>query len=68
MSGYVQRAKKEWSLKMKEMQVDYLQGYYYGRPLPEQECLRYIRTFQEKAQNDRQQAAVSGETQKEAGR
>ena len=43
-------------------------GYYYGRPLPEQECLRYIRTFEEKAQNDRQQAAVSGETQKEAGR
>ena len=39
-----------------------------GRPLPEQECLRYIRTFQEKVQNDRQQAAVPGEKQREAGR
>ena len=23
---------KEWLLKMKEMKVDYLQGYYFGRP------------------------------------
>ena len=50
------------------MKVKYIQGYYYGRPLPEQECLRYIRTFQEKAQNDRQQAAVPEETQLKAGR
>ena len=59
---------REQSEAMEQLGVECIQGYYYGRPLPEQECLRYIRTFQEKAQNDRQQAAVSGETQKEAGR
>ena len=42
MSGYVQRAlkKKEWSLKMKEMQVDYLQGYYYGRPCEKEQFIQ----------------------------
>lgn len=59
---------REQSEAMEQLGVECIQGYYYGRPLPEQECLRYIRTFQEKAQNDRQQAAVSGEKQREAGR
>ena len=59
---------REQSEAMEQLGVECIQGYYYGRPLPEQECLRYIRTFQEKAQNDRQQAAVPGETQREAGR
>ena len=26
--------KKEWCQKMNEMQVDYLQGYLIGKPLP----------------------------------
>jgi len=59
---------REQSEAMEQLGVECIQGYYYGRPLPEQECLRYIRTFQEKAQNDRQQAAVPGEKQREAGR
>lgn len=32
--------KKEWSLKMKEMQVDYLQGYYYGRPCEKEQFIQ----------------------------
>lgn len=31
--------------EMERLGVDYIQGYYYGRPLPEMECLRYIRSF-----------------------
>ena len=44
---------REQSEAMEQLGVECIQGYYYGRPLQEQECLRYIRTFQEKAQNDR---------------
>lgn len=36
---------KEQSETMERLGVDYIQGYYYGRPLPEKECLRYIRNF-----------------------
>ncbi len=36
---------KEQSEAMERLGVDYIQGYYYGRPMPEQECLRYIRNF-----------------------
>ncbi len=31
---------KEWLLKMKEMKVDYLQGYYLGRPCGKKQFLR----------------------------
>lgn len=33
------------SKAMEQLGVDYIQGYYYGKPLPEKECLRYIRNF-----------------------
>lgn len=36
---------KEQSDAMECLGVGYIQGYYYGRPLPEEECLRYIRNF-----------------------
>lgn len=29
--------------EMERLGVDYIQGYYYGRPMPEMECLRFIR-------------------------
>ena len=31
---------KEWLLKMKEMKVDYLQGYYFGRPCGKEQFLQ----------------------------
>lgn len=34
---------REQSEEMERLGVDYIQGYYYGKPLPEAECLRYIR-------------------------
>lgn len=34
---------QEQSDMMEELGVDYIQGYFYGKPLPEAECLRYIR-------------------------
>ena len=37
--------KLEQSEEMERLGVEYIQGYYYGRPLPEMECLRYIRNF-----------------------
>jgi EAL domain-containing protein (putative c-di-GMP-specific phosphodiesterase class I)/GGDEF domain-containing protein len=36
---------QEQSDEMARLGADYIQGYYYGRPLPEKECLRYIRSF-----------------------
>lgn len=36
---------KEQSDEMERLGVDYIQGYYYGRPMPEEDCLRYIRSF-----------------------
>lgn len=42
---------KEQSEMVESLGVDYIQGYYYGRPLPEQECLRYIRGFQSVPEN-----------------
>lgn len=30
---------------MEGLGVEYIQGYYYGKPLQEKECLRYIRKF-----------------------
>lgn len=36
---------EEQSREMERLGVDYVQGYYYGRPLPENECLRYVRKF-----------------------
>ena len=32
--------KKEWCQKMKEMQVDYLQGYFYGRPCEKEQFIQ----------------------------
>ena len=32
--------KKEWCQKMNEMQVDYLQGYYYGRPCAREQFIK----------------------------
>lgn len=37
--------KKEQSELMERFGVECIQGYYYGKPLPEKECLRYIRRF-----------------------
>ena len=37
--------KIEQSEEMERLGVEYIQGYYYGKPLPESECLRYIRNF-----------------------
>ena len=37
--------KLEQSEEMERLGVEYIQGYYYGKPLPEMECLRYIRNF-----------------------
>lgn len=34
---------QEQSDMMEQLGVDYIQGYFYGKPLPEAECLRYIR-------------------------
>lgn len=34
---------KEQSEEMERLGVDYIQGYFYGKPMPEAECLRYIR-------------------------
>ena len=31
---------REWLLKMKEMKVDYLQGYYFGRPCGKEQFLQ----------------------------
>lgn len=36
---------KEQSEEMQRLGVDYIQGYYYGKPLPQKECLRHIRRF-----------------------
>lgn len=36
---------KEQSEQMERLGVEYIQGYYYGKPLPQKECLRYIRRF-----------------------
>ncbi len=36
---------KEQAKRMEELGVDFIQGYYYGRPMPEGEVLRYIRQF-----------------------
>ena len=35
--------KKEQSDALETLGVDMIQGYYYGKPMPETECLRYIR-------------------------
>lgn len=32
--------------EMERLGVDYIQGYYYGRPMPEMDCLRFIRKSQ----------------------
>lgn len=37
--------KLEESEAMERLGVEYIQGYYYGKPLAEKECLRYIRNF-----------------------
>lgn len=37
--------KLEQSQEMERLGVEYIQGYFYGKPLPEMECLRYIRQF-----------------------
>lgn len=41
---------KEQSDELERLGVDYIQGYYYGRPLSEMECLRYIRSFHAEAE------------------
>lgn len=35
----------EQSEEMERLGIDFIQGYYYGKPMPEIECLRYIRSF-----------------------
>ena len=35
---------EEQSRVMEALGVDYIQGYYYGKPMPEDECLRHIRS------------------------
>ena len=35
--------KKDQSDALETLGVDMIQGYYYGKPMPETECLRYIR-------------------------
>lgn len=35
----------EQSEAMERLGVEYIQGYYYGKPMPEKECLRHIRQF-----------------------
>ncbi len=37
--------KKEWCQKMKEMQVDYLQGYLYGRPCAKEQFIQQVFSF-----------------------
>lgn len=36
---------KEQSKVLEALGVNYIQGYYYGKPMPEKECLVYIRKF-----------------------
>lgn len=36
---------REQSEEMERLQVDCIQGYYYGKPMPEMDCLRYIRNL-----------------------
>ena len=43
---------KEQSDAMEVLGVNYIQGYYYGRPMPEKECLIYIRRFYDEREND----------------
>lgn len=43
--------KIEQSQIMEKLGVDYIQGYYYGKPMPEQECLRHVRQFNAAAEN-----------------
>lgn len=40
--------KKEWCQKMKEMQVDYLQGYFYGRPCAKEQFIQQVVSFHRK--------------------
>ena len=40
--------KKEWCQKMKEMQVDYLQGYFYGRPCAKEQFVQKVVSFNHK--------------------
>lgn len=40
--------KKEWCQKMKEMQVDYLQGYFYGRPCAKEQFIQQVVSFRRK--------------------
>lgn len=40
--------KKEWCQKMKEMQVDYLQGYFYGRPCAKEQFVQQVVSFRRK--------------------
>ena len=40
--------KKEWCQKMKEMQVDYLQGYFYGRPCAKEQFVQKVVSFNRK--------------------
>ena len=40
--------KKEWCQKMKEMQVDYLQGYFYGRPCAKEQFVQQVVSFHRK--------------------
>lgn len=37
--------KKEWCQKMKEMQADYLQGYFYGRPCAKEQFIQQVVSF-----------------------
>ena len=43
--------KIEQSQIMEQLGVDYIQGYYYGKPMPEQECLRHVRQFNAAVEN-----------------
>ena len=42
---------EEQSEEMERLGVDYIQGYYYGRPMSELDCLRFIRKCNERQQS-----------------
>ena len=36
---------KEQSEAMQKLGIKYIQGYYYGKPMPEEECLEHLKNF-----------------------
>ncbi len=46
---------------IKKLQGDYLQGYYYSKPLPEEELLRYLDRFNSDGEKGQEDNPVNGE-------